>query len=134
MTHTPSPALNHVTYHRVYTDARGESHFDLVTVDQHLATAAPPAPPFYVSAERPASRYLFYSFEPGWFGDLHPAPARQFLALLSGKAEVETTDGEIRRLEPGDLVLLEDTAGRGHRTRSIGDVHLTFLVVPADPD
>ena len=94
-------------------------------------TAAPPAPPLYVSAANPASKYLFYSFEPGWIGDLHPAPARQFLALLSGTVEVETTDGTVRRFGPGDLVLLEDTSGRGHRTRNIGDGYLTFFVVPA---
>jgi len=94
-------------------------------------TAAPPAPPLYVSATNPASAHLFYSFEPGWTGELHPAPARQFLALLSGAVEVETTDGAVRRFGPGDLVLLEDTAGWGHRTRNICDGYLTFFVVPA---
>ncbi len=131
MTQTPSPDSTHVTYHRVFADAQGGSHFDTVTIEQRLAAGAPPAPPFYVSADAPASRYRFYSFEPGWFGDLHPAPARQFLALLSGEAEVETTDGEVRRLVPGDLVLLDDTTGKGHRTRNIGDGYLTFFVVPA---
>lgn len=131
MTPTGSPGLNHVTYHRIYADAQGGSHLDTVTVEQQLMTAAPPAPPLYVSAANPASRYLFYTFEPGWFGDLHPAPTRQFLALLSGAVEVETTDGTVRRLGPGDLVLLEDTSGPGHRTRNIGDGYATFLVVPA---
>jgi mannose-6-phosphate isomerase-like protein (cupin superfamily) len=120
-----------VTYHRVYADAQGGSHFGTVTIEQRLATGAPPAPPFFVSEDAPASRYRFYSFEPGWFGDLHPAPTRQFLSLLAGSAEVETTDGEIRRFGPGDLMLLEDTTGQGHRTRSVGDVALTFFVVPA---
>lgn len=131
MTHTPSPNLARVTYHRIYTDAQGDSHLDTVTVEQQLMTAAPPAPPLYVSADRPASKYLFYTFEPGWVGDLHPAPTRQFLALLSGAVEAETTDGTVRRFGPGDLVLLEDTAGRGHRTRNVGDGYATFLVVPA---
>ena len=133
MTPTGSPGLNHVTYHRIYADVQGESHLDTVTVEQQLMTAAPPAPPFCVSAANPASKYLFYSFEPGWFGDLHPAPTRQFLALLSGAVEVETTDGTVRRFGPGDLVLLEDSSGRGHRTRNVGDGTLTFFVVPAPP-
>ena len=131
MNETVSPTLARVTYHRVYTDADGESHFDTVTVHQKLMTVAPPAPPFYVSGENPASKYLFYTFEPGWIGILHPAPARQFLSLLSGEVEVETTDGAVRRLRPGDLVLLEDTSGRGHITRNLGDGYVTFLVVPA---
>jgi hypothetical protein len=130
MTQTDPPTLTLVTYRRVYADAQGESHVDTVTVEQRLARGAPPAAPFYVSADRPASLYRFYSFEPGWVGELHPAPTRQFLALMSGAVEVETTDGTVRRFGPGDLVLLEDTSGRGHVTRNIGDGYATFLVVP----
>jgi quercetin dioxygenase-like cupin family protein len=130
MTQTDSPTLAMVTYHRVYADARGGSRFDTVTVEQRLVQGAPPAAPFYVSADGSASKYRFYTFEPGWIGELHPAPTRQFLALLSGAVEVETTDGTVRRLGPGDLVLLEDTTGRGHVTRNIGDGYAVFLVVP----
>lgn len=130
MTQTVSPTLTRVTYHRVYADPQGDSHFDVVTVEQHLAQAAPPAAPFYISEDGPASKYRFYTFGPGWIGELHPAPTRQFLALLSGEVEVETTDGTIRRFGPGDLVLLEDTSGRGHVTRNTGDGYTTFLVVP----
>lgn len=130
MTQTISLKLTQVTYHRIYADALGDSHFDAMAVEQSLACAAPPAAPFYVSEERPASRYRFYTFEPGWIGDLHPAPTRQFLALMSGAVEMETTDGTVKRLGPGDLVLLEDTSGKGHLTRNIGDSYSSFLVVP----
>jgi quercetin dioxygenase-like cupin family protein len=119
-----------VIYHRIYVDPMGDSHFDTVTIEQGLARAAPPAAPFYVSEDRPASNYRFYSFEPGWIGELHPAPARQFLALMSGVVDMETTDGTVREFGPGDLILLEDTSGKGHVTRNIGDGYATFLVVP----
>ena len=125
-----SPTLARVTYHRIFADAQGDSHFDSVTVEQRLAQAAPPAAPFYVSEDGPASAHRFYTFPAGWLGDWHPAPTRQFLACLSGAVEAETTDGTVRRLGPGDLVLLEDTSGRGHVTRNIGDGYATFLVVP----
>lgn len=127
---TTSPHLTQLEYLRVYPDADGESHCDTVVVEQRLAQGAPPAAPFYVSGDKPASKYRFYTFEPGWIGELHPAPTRQFLALLSGEVEVETTDGTVRRLGPGDLVLLEDTSGKGHVTRNIGDGYAMFLVVP----
>ena len=130
MTQTFSPNLTLVTYHRIFVDLKGDSHFDTVTVNQSLARAAPPAAPFYVSEDKAASKYRFYSFQPGWTGDWHPAPTRQFLALMSGAVEMETTDGTVRRLGPGDLVLLEDTVGKGHLTRNIGDGYSTFLVVP----
>ncbi|MGZ4910798.1 MAG: cupin domain-containing protein [Halobacteriota archaeon] len=122
--------LTWVTYHSIYDDAKGDSHFGTVTIEQSLSNAAPPAAPFYVSEDRPASNYRFYSFEPGWIGELHPAPTRQFLALMSGAVEVETTDGMVRRFGPGDLILLEDTSGKGHVTRNIGDGYATFFVVP----
>ena len=130
MTKTFSPTLTKVTYHRIFVDSQGESHFDVVTVEQSLVQAAPPAAPFYVSRDKPASKYRFYTFEPGWVGELHPAPTRQFLALMSGTVEMETTDGTVRRFRPGDLVLLEDTSGRGHVTRNIGNGYAAYLVVP----
>jgi len=130
MTQGSSPKLTKVTYHRIVADSRGDSHFDTVTVEQGLAQAAPPAAPFYVSSDSPATKYRFYTFEPGWIGELHPAPTRQFLSLMSGEVEMETTDGTVRRLERGDLVLLEDTSGRGHVTRNIGKGYAMFFVIP----
>lgn len=130
MTQTLPTAISLVSYHRISADAQGGSHFDTVKVGQTLAAGAPPAAPFYVSADGPAVKHRFYTFQPGWIGDWHPCPARQFLALMSGTVEMETTDGAIRRLGPGDLVLLEDTTGRGHVTRNTGDGYAMFLVVP----
>jgi mannose-6-phosphate isomerase-like protein (cupin superfamily) len=127
-TPTVSPAITQLQYHRIYADAQGESHFDTVRVEQRLVNAAPPAPPLYLSDTGPATRYLFYSFEPGWYGDLHPSPSRQFLALLSGTVEVETSDGTVKQFGPGDIILLEDTSGKGHRSRNTGDGYLNFFV------
>jgi quercetin dioxygenase-like cupin family protein len=134
MTQTFPPAIALVTYRRIYADAQGGSHFDTVNVEQNLAQGAPPAAPFYVSGDHPASKYRFYTFQPGWFGDWHPCPTRQFLSLMSGEVEMETTDGSVQRLRPGDLILLEDTSGRGHVTRNIGDGFALFLVVPVPAD
>jgi uncharacterized cupin superfamily protein len=49
---------------------------------------------------------------------------------MSGAVEVETTDGMVMQFRPGDLILLEDTSGKGHVTRNIGDGYATYLVVP----
>lgn len=130
MTQTLPPAISHVTYHRIYADDQGGSHFDTVSVRQSLAAGAPPAAPFYVSGDSPASKYRFYTFQPGWVGDWHPCPARQFLSLMTGAVEMETTDGTVRQLGPGDLVLLEDTTGKGDVTRNIADGYTMFFVVP----
>ncbi len=125
-----SSSINRLKYYRLFSDTDGETHLDTVRVRQKLMSAAPPTAPFYVSADKPALRYLFYTFGPGWIGIAHPAPARQFLILLSGMVEAETSDGMIQRFLPGDIVLLEDTWGKGHVTRNIGDGYASFLVVP----
>jgi hypothetical protein len=131
---TPTPQttptnLSLLEYYRIYPDPDGESHFDTVRVEETLVNAAPPAPPLYVSVDTPASGYLFYTFPPGWIGDLHPSPARQFLVLLSGEVEVETSNGMVKEFGPGDFILLEDTGGKGHESRNIGVGYLHFVVV-----
>lgn len=49
----------------------------------------------------------------------HTAPARQFVLLLSGTIEIETSLGEKRRFSGGDVLLLEDTTGKGHKTHTV---------------
>ena len=115
-------------YHRFYSDSSGESHLDEVDVKQTLVQAAPPAPPLLVSVFNPASTYGFFSVPAGWVGDWHPAPARQFMILLSGKLEALTSDGGVLLMESGDILLLEDTWGRGHRSKNIGSSVCHFFV------
>ncbi len=47
------------------------------------------------------------------------APQRQYIVLLDGAIEIETSDGERRIFRGGNILLVEDTSGRGHRTRNI---------------
>jgi hypothetical protein len=41
--------------------------------------------------------------------------------ILSGELEIGLGDGTFRRFGPGDARLVEDTTGRGHTTRTIGE-------------
>jgi redox-sensitive bicupin YhaK (pirin superfamily) len=119
-------------YTRVYPDAEGESHFEDVEVTMEDTVFAPPAPPLKLSEFIATSRFSFMSAPPGWAGDWHPAPGRQFTLYLQGQIEAETSDGEIRRFGPGDAVLLEDTSGKGHRSRVVGDEAAILAVVQLD--
>ena len=65
--------------------------------------------------------------------DWHPAPARQLVVLLDGEIEIEVGSGETRRFAGGEVLLLEDTTGRGHRTRNVGAVPRRSLFVPLAP-
>jgi len=120
-------------YHHFYSDASGESHLDEVEVKQSLAEAAPPAPPLLVSAFNPASQWGFFSTPEGWFGDWHPAPARQFMILLLGAVDVMLSDGRVLQMRPGDIVLLEDTWGKGHKSRNVSDGGCHYFVARLPP-
>lgn len=47
----------------------------------------------------------------------HNAPTRQFVVTLSGTLEFETRDGQKFIINPGDILLAEDTIGSGHKWR-----------------
>ena len=67
-----------------------------------------------------------------WGGDVpHPSPRRQLFATLAGDYEVTASDGTIRRFSAGSLLLLEDTTGKGHSTRILGET-IVLAVALAD--
>lgn len=51
--------------------------------------------------------------------DFHNAPQKQFVVMLDGEIEIETGLGEKRAFGGGDILLAEDTEGKGHKTRSL---------------
>ena len=65
---------------------------------------------------RPGHAPRFRGASSGWQGDWHPTPQRQFFVYLSGGAGVEASDGEIRHFRTGDVLFVEDTTGKGHRS------------------
>ena len=122
------------TYVRIHADDNGESHFEDVAIELIEADFAPPAPPAFVSGPTDASKTMFFSAPAGWDGAWHPAPKRQFMAVLKGEFEVEVSDGEIRRFVPGDLVLLDDLHGKGHYTRFPETAGENLIFVTQLPD
>lgn len=114
---------------RCYADAAGESHFEEVGVGVESVDFAPPAPPLGLSPFVATERFSFVAAPAGWRGDWHPAPRRQFFFCLSGEYEMEVSDGEVRRFRPGSVVLVEDTTGKGHVTRVLGEDGLLTAVV-----
>ena len=113
-------AQSKVKYTRLYADHQGVSHFQGLEFELAEADMAPPAAPLNVSAPFAVAQSLFASVPQNWDGGWHPAPRRQFWMQIAGELEVEAGDGEKRRLEPGNVVLLEDVSGKGHVTRVVG--------------
>jgi quercetin dioxygenase-like cupin family protein len=62
--------------------------------------------------------------------DWHPAPRRQMVATLTGEGEIETGDGQILIVRPGVVTLLEDTHGKGHKTRAHGGAGRLSVFLP----
>ena len=62
--------------------------------------------------------------------DWHPAPRRQFVIILSGALEVGFEDGSKHRFGAGDARLVEDTTGKGHTTRVMGDEPCVTAAIP----
>lgn len=112
---------------RVYSGDDGESHF--ADLDFPLADSGPIG---RLSELIPATGVLIRETPPDYDYDWHTAPRRQIVVLLTGSIEIEVGDGSKRRLDPGDLLFAEDTAGRGHRTRTLGGVTRSSLFITLD--
>ena len=96
-------------------------------VTEHYAGAA-----WLISAPLDVRELRFRRVTEEFPDEPHTAPRRQLIVSLSGESEVTVSDGETRRFGPGSVVLVEDTSGKGHRTRRIGDTvrETLFITLP----
>jgi hypothetical protein len=114
---------------RVYSGADGQSHITELPLAmkpfRDVEGAHGEGTPMQA-----ASGIAFRVAPVGYVLDWHCAPRRQYSISLSGAAEIETGDGTIARIEPGDVVLAEDLTGRGHVTRVVGSQPRVYVIVP----
>ena len=117
---------------RIYADEHGESHFSDAEIPMVMVSLFPQLPPFRSCVFSGQGRVnVFATPAELRVFDFHTAPERQFAVALSGTVEYETSDGEIRRLPPGSVALVEDTWGRGHVTRfAEGEQFFLFIPIP----
>ena len=101
---------------RLFAGPDGQSHFEDIPVE----FISEPPQPFLVSAWQSAQRVRFLRFPAGFQGGTHLAPYRQLLVCLTGSYGMQTSDGEIRYFQPGAVLLVEDTTGKGHTTWNEG--------------
>ena len=119
-------------YPQVHATPDGESHFEDVDVAFTTGDYAPPAPPLHVSACTPTAQSVFVVAASGWRGDWHPTSTRLWAVILAGALELAVSDGEVRHVDQGSVLLLEDRTGRGHETRVLGsgDALIAFVHLP----
>ena len=112
---------------RIYSDSNGDSHFEDVEIELKEAGSVGK-----LSDVIPAKGIIFREVEPSYDWDFHTAPQKQYIILLDGEIEIETSLGEIRRFNTGEILLLEDTSGKGHKTKNIHPVkrRSIFITLP----
>ena len=112
---------------RIYTGSDGESHFEDVELkladDGHQGR---------MSKLVAATGVIFREVGGDYALGFHNAPRRQYVVNLTGSVELETGDGTKRVLGPGDVLLAEDTTGRGHQSRAVGGEPRTCLFIPLE--
>ena len=101
---------------RLFTGEDGQSHFVVGTIEWHHLEGINT-----ISLSEPAQGIHFEETAAGTSLDWHNAPHRQYVITLSGRLEFETRTGARQVVEPGDILLAEDTSGGGHRWRLIDD-------------
>jgi hypothetical protein len=104
--------LTNMKITRLYSDKNGESHFEDIDIPlKDVGDIGRLSNIFPVSG-------LMFRENPGDYNyDWHPAPRKQYIVMLEGMLEVEVSDGEKRIFPPGDILLVEDLDGKGHKSR-----------------
>lgn len=112
---------------RVYSDKNGDSQFEEISIPLNDSGEIG-----LLSEKYKAEHISFREVIPEYDFDFHTAPNRQFIVLLDGEIEIETSLGDKRRFGAGEILLMEDTTGKGHKTRNIQKIRRKsiFIVIP----
>jgi hypothetical protein len=100
--------------HNLYTDAHGESHFRDLEIEWITEARGGK-----LSAQLPADGITFREVPPTYDLDWHTAPRRQYIINLDAGNRMTASDGESRVIAAGEVILVEDTTGRGHRSQAV---------------
>lgn len=113
--------------HNLYTDEHGESHFRDIEVEwvekRHSSQ---------YSKRFPATGIIFRRTGGDNDRDWHPAPRRQYIINLDAAAELTASDGETRIIGAGEVILVEDTTGKGHLSKAVEGKVRHSIFVPID--
>ena len=123
-------------YTRLYSGADGESYFEDVEspMKKYGFDSKPDVDGLIKRSDvKKATSISFNEYPPGMdWGGKHTAPRRQFVVILEGKWEFTTSLGLRRLLGVGDVLLTEDTSGKGHSSKVVGRKILKDIVIPLE--
>ena len=109
---------------KIFSDEKGETHFEEVEIpliDQGEIG--------FLSENIDVKKLQFRTVSANYDYDFHCAPQRQYIILLNGGVEIETSLGEIRQFKTGEILLVEDISGKGHKTKNLEKKERTSLFI-----
>ncbi len=113
--------------HNLYADPSGESHFRDIEVEWVEETRSG-----RTSRRFPAAGIIFRQVPPTYDLDWHNAPRRQYIINLDAGVRITASDGESRVIGAGEVLLVEDTKGKGHLSKAVGDTLRHCIFVPIE--
>ncbi len=113
--------------HNLYTDAGGQSHFRDIEVEWVEEGAGGK-----LSKRLPAAGIIFRQVQPAYDLDWHPAPRRQYIINLDAGVQITASDGEARIIGAGEVILVEDTSGKGHLSKAVEGKIRHCIFVPVE--
>ena len=111
---------------RIYATPDGESHIG----ELDIGLARNEAWPLFSNSGRFAATAIgFQHIRIGAATAWHNPPQRWLALILAGTWEIETSDGSRRQFPAGSVSLVEDTTGKGHRGRAVGEADVLVASV-----
>jgi len=118
-----------VTITRMFTGPDGLTHFE----ETNLPFTAPMRKVAGVQFNRAAGPQKSGGPDAEGF-TFHNAPHRRYVVTLSGRAEIEASDGAKFVADPAHILIAEDVTGKGHRytSRPLGNEDWIHLFIEID--
>jgi len=110
---------------KIVNDTKGESHFRDCMIDLKDNGSIG-----RLSKAFSAKSIIFRENDAHYNYSWHTAPRRQYIVMLDGKISIQVSDGEIRNFCGGDVFIVEDTKGKGHKSKSIDGKPRRSLFIP----
>lgn len=109
---------------RLFTGPDGQTHAE------EIAIKLAGDPQNQASEMLKASGAEIHRYPAGHVNSWHVAPRRQLVVTVSGKGEIEVAGGKRIPIPTGNLLLVEDTTGKGHITRVVGNQDRVTIQIP----
>src|SRR5436190_5160066 len=113
--------------HNLYADAQGVSHFRDIEVEWKNEG------PGGKTSDTFKATCIIFRETPGTYDFAwHPAPRRQYIINLDGAVSIQASDGETRVIGAGEVLLVEDTHGKGHFPKAVEGKMRHSIFVPIE--